>query len=249
MENTVSLCTSKYCTTWMSSVTELIFNDLILFQLHRSKQGSPGIIEQRPTAVLIWPSYFIYQRKYQQTYKIMRCFDTGQLSESGIRNGSVTPVCEERLVVYIRFCRANMMTITDAGRFVASRGARRSGIAAPLWHIWLPSAPLRQLASSYEHACKSSPAMHLMHAWWIPNRVLGGSVLFMIFHLEAVPEQGVRRYFLQVEKLTFKCTPGSHDAFPTDKDPHTAVMYVCVGMAKRDTSPLIYRGFPTGVFT
>ena len=38
---------------------------------------------------------------------------------------------------------------SDARRFVASRGATRSGIAAPLWHIWLPAAPLRQLASSY----------------------------------------------------------------------------------------------------
>jgi hypothetical protein len=27
------------------------------------------------------------------------------------------------------------------------------------------------------------------------------------------------------------------------------MMYVCVGMAKRDASPLIYRGFPTGAFT
>jgi hypothetical protein len=56
------------------------------------------------------------------------------------------------------------MTVADARQFVASRGARRSGIAAPLWHIWLPAAPLRQLAISYEHACKSSPALHLMHA-------------------------------------------------------------------------------------
>jgi hypothetical protein len=60
-----------------------------------------------------------------------------------------------------------MMTVADAKRFVASRRARRSGIAAPLWHIWLPAAPLRQLAhelaSSYEHACKSSPVMHLTH--------------------------------------------------------------------------------------
>jgi hypothetical protein len=70
---------------------------------------------------------------------------------------------------------ANMMTVADARRFVASREARRSGIAAPLCHIWLPAAPLRQLASSYEHACKSSPALHLMHAWWIPDRVLGKS--------------------------------------------------------------------------
>jgi hypothetical protein len=31
----------------------------------------------------------------------------------------------------------------------------------------------------------------------------------MIFRLEAVPEQTVRRYFLQVKKLTFKRAPGS----------------------------------------
>ena len=159
-----------------------------VFQLHRSKQGFSIISEQWHTAVLIWPSYFIYQRKYQQTYKIMGCFDTGKLSESGIRNGSVTPVWVEGLLVWIRFCRANMMTVADARRFAASRGTRWPGIAALLWHIWLPAAPLRQLASSYEHACKSSPALHLMHAWWIPDRVLGKSALFMIFRLEASPE-------------------------------------------------------------
>jgi hypothetical protein len=158
---------------------------------------------------------FIYQRKYQQTYKIMRCFDTGKLSESGIRNGSVTPVWVEALMVWIRFCKANIMTVADTRRFVASTGARWSGIAASLWHIWLPAAPLRQLASSYEHACKSSPAMHLMHAWWTPDQVLGKSALCMIFRLEAVPEQTVRRYFLHVKKLTFKRAPGSRYALPT----------------------------------
>ena len=147
---------------------------------------------------------------HQQTYKIMGCFDTGKLSDSGIRNGSVTPVWVGGLTVRARLCRANMMTVADAKRFVASRRARRSGIAAPLWHIWLPTAPLRQLASSYDHACKSRPALHLMHAWWNPDRVLGKSALFMIFRLAAVPEQTVRRYFLQVKKLTFKRAPGSH---------------------------------------
>ena len=159
----------------MCSVEKPIYNDQVLFQLHRSKRGSSIMSEQWHTAALIWPSYFIYQRKYQHTYKILGCFDTGKLSKSGIRNGSVTPVWEERLLVHLRFCRANMMTVAKARRFVASRGARRSGIAAPLWHIWLPAPPLRQLASSYEHACKSSPAMHLMHAWWIPDQVLGKS--------------------------------------------------------------------------
>ena len=210
MENTISLYASKYCTTWMCSVEKPIYNDQILFQLHRSKQGSSIISEQWHTAVLMWPSYFIYQHKYQQTYKIMGCFDTGKLSESGIRNGSVTPVWVGALLVYNRFCRANMMTVADAKRFVASRRARRSGIAAPLCHIWLPAAPLRQLASSYDHACKSSPALHLMHAWWIPDRVLGKSALFMIFRLEAVPESIVRRYFLQVPALLNLRFPGSH---------------------------------------
>ena len=170
----------------------------------------------------MWHSYFIYQHKYQQTYTIMGCFDTGTLSESGIRNGSVTPVWVGALLVYIRFCRANMLTVAEARRFVASRGARRCGIAAPLWHIWLPAAPLRQLASSYEHACKSSPALHLMHAWWIPDRVLGKWAFFMIFRLEAVPEQYVRRYFLQVKKHTFKRIPGSRTRLPT-QIPDTAV--------------------------
>jgi hypothetical protein len=156
----------------MCSVEKLINNDQIVFQFHRSKQGSSEIIEQWHTAVLMWPSYFIYQHKYQQTHKIMVCFDTGKLSKSGTRNGSVTPVWGGGLLVHIRFWRANMMTVADARRFVASKGARRSGIVAPLWHIWLPAAPSRQLASLYEHACKSSPVLHLMHAWWIPDRVL-----------------------------------------------------------------------------
>ena len=98
----------------------------------------------------------------------MGCFDTTKLSEGGTRNGSITLVWVGALLVQVLFCRENLMTVADARRFVASRGARRSGIAAPLWHIWLPAAPLRQLASSYEHACKSSSALHLirlMHAW------------------------------------------------------------------------------------
>ena len=33
MENAVSLYTSKYCTTWMCLVEELIYNDQIVFQL------------------------------------------------------------------------------------------------------------------------------------------------------------------------------------------------------------------------
>ena len=37
----------------------------------------------------------------------------------------------------------------------------------------------------------------------------------MIFLFEAVPEQTVRRYFLQVKKLTFKRAPGSQYALPT----------------------------------
>ena len=67
MENTVSLYASKYCTTWMCSVKNPIYYDQIVFQLYRSKQGSSEISEQWHTAVLMWPSYFIYQHKYQQT--------------------------------------------------------------------------------------------------------------------------------------------------------------------------------------
>jgi hypothetical protein len=130
----------------------------------------------------MWPSYFIYhQHEYQQTYKIMGCFDTGKLPESGTRNGSVTPVWSGRILVHIGFCRANIMTVANARRFVASRGARRSSIAEPLWHIWLPAAPLRQLASSHQHACKSSPVLHLIRAWWNPDRVLGKSYFSLFF--------------------------------------------------------------------
>jgi hypothetical protein len=46
-----------------------------------------------------------------------------------------------------------------------------------------------------------------------PDRVLGKSALVMIFRLEAISEQTVRRYFLQVKKLTFKRAPGSHMPF------------------------------------
>ena len=126
---------------------------------------------------------------HQQTSKMRGCFDTGKLSESVIRNGSVTPVWVGALLVRVRFCRANMMTVADAKRFVASRRARRSGIAAPLCHIWLPAAPLRQLASSYDHACKSSPALHLMHAWWNPDRVLGKSYFSWFFCLRQYQNQ------------------------------------------------------------
>jgi hypothetical protein len=35
----------------------------------------------------------------------------------------------------------------------------------------------------------------------------------MIFLFEAVPESIIRRYFLQVKKLTFKRAPGSHIPF------------------------------------
>ena len=111
----------------------------------------------------------------------MGCFRTGKLSKIGTRNGSVTPVWGRRLLVWILFCRENIMTVADTRRFVASRGARRSNIAPPLWHIWLPAAPLRQLASTYEHACKSIPALHLMHARWIPDRVLGESYFHDFF--------------------------------------------------------------------
>ena len=119
----------------------------------------------------------------------MGCFDTGKLSDSGTKNGSVTPVWGGRLMVWVRLCRANMMTVADAKRFVASRRARRSGIAAPLCHIWLPAAPLRQLASSYDHACKSSPALHRMHAWWNPDRVLGKSFFLWFFVLRQYQNQ------------------------------------------------------------
>ena len=119
----------------------------------------------------------------------MGCFDTGKLSDSGTKNGSVTPVWVGALLVWVRLCRANMMTVADAKRFVASRRARRSGIAAPLCHIWLPAAPLRQLASSYDHACKSSPALHRMHAWWNPDRVLGKSYFLWFFVLRQYQNQ------------------------------------------------------------
>ena len=79
--------------------------------------------------------------------------------------GSVMHVRCGGLMVHVLFCRANMMTDAEARRFVASSAARPSGIVAPLWHTWLLVAPLRQLASSYTHACNSIPTLHLIHAW------------------------------------------------------------------------------------
>ena len=127
-------------------------------------RNRPAVVQHRSIAVLMCPSYFIYEHKYQQVYKIMGCFHMGKSSESGTRNGSVTPVWGGGLLVYKLFCRENMMTVAEARRFVASRGARQSGIVAPLCYIWLSVAPLRQLANSYTHACKSIPALHAMHA-------------------------------------------------------------------------------------
>ena len=172
-----------YMSSW-----KLINNDLNLFQLHRSRQGSSGMCLQWHTAFLMCPSYFIYEHKYHQTYKFLGCFHTGKLSESGTRNGWVTPLWGGGLLVQVRFCRANMMTVADTRWFAASRGARWSGIVAPLWHIWLPAAPSRQLASSYTHACKSIPTLHGMHAWWILDRVLGKHIFSWFFPSEAVPE-------------------------------------------------------------
>ena len=74
-----------------------------------------------------------------------------------------------------------MVNVAAARWFVASKEAMRYGIAAPLWHIRLPAALLRQLASSHTHACKLIPALHAMHAWYIPDRVLGKYVFFTIF--------------------------------------------------------------------
>ena len=155
--------------------------------------------------------------KHQQTYKIMGCFDTDTLSDSGTKNGSVTPVWGGGLTVWVRLCRANMMTVADAKRFVASRRARRSGIAAPLCHIWLPAAPLRQLASSYDHACKSSPVLHLMHAWWIPNRVLGKSYFSWFFCLKQYQNQMYAGTFYRYRHCWIHRFPGSQYALPTQE--------------------------------
>jgi hypothetical protein len=42
-----------------------------------------------------------------------------------------------------------MMNIAAARWFAANRGAKRSSIMAPLWHIWLPTTSFKHLASSY----------------------------------------------------------------------------------------------------
>jgi hypothetical protein len=47
----------------------------------------------------------------------------------------------------------------------------------------------------------------------------------MIFLFEALPEQGVRRYFLQVKKLTFKRAPGSQYALPTQSQVHSPAVF------------------------
>ena len=92
MENIVSLYTSKCCTTCARKVQKLIHSDQIVFQSHRSRQGSPGMCWKCYITVLMCPSCFIYEQKYQQTHKIMGYFHTNKLSESENRDGSVTLV-------------------------------------------------------------------------------------------------------------------------------------------------------------
>jgi hypothetical protein len=111
------------------------------------------------------------------------------------------------------FWTENLPNIAAARSVAASRGARRSGITAPRCHISLPAAPLKQLAGPYR-ACMRFESHAASHACRVdPDRVLGKGALFMIFRLEVVPEQTVRRYFLQVKKLTFKRAPRSHMPF------------------------------------
>jgi hypothetical protein len=87
------------------------------------------------------------------------------------------------------------MIVADARRFVASRGARRSGIAAPLWHIWLPTAPLRQLASSYVHT-----SMHASRVSRCISCMIGESrIEYSVIHISHI--------FFVGGSTRIECTP------------------------------------------
>jgi hypothetical protein len=73
-----------------------------------------------------------------------------------------------------------MMTVADARRFVASKEARRSGIAAPLWHIWLHAARTSM------HASRVPRCISCMHG---ETRIeYSVSHIFHDFLSETVPE-------------------------------------------------------------
>jgi hypothetical protein len=89
------------------------------------------------------------------------------------------------------------------GQVVRHRGATLAYLAASS-----SFEPAGQLIRACMQVESRAAWLHLMHAWWIPDRVLGKSALYIIFRLEGVPEQTVRQYFLHVKKLTFKRAPG-----------------------------------------
>jgi hypothetical protein len=121
----------------MCPVEELIYNDQIVFQLHRSKQGFSGISQKWYTAVLMWPSYFIYQQKYQQTYKIMGCFDKGKMSDGGtekrLRNGPFTgnARCLAFAPVYHALERIAPDNLPGVACGVLKPSAEQQGVQAP----------------------------------------------------------------------------------------------------------------------
>ena len=81
MENTVSFFTSKYYTTSARPAEELIHNDLNVFQLHKTRQGSSGMGWQWHTA--IWCALlivFMNTNTNKHVYNIiMECFHMGKL--------------------------------------------------------------------------------------------------------------------------------------------------------------------------
>ena len=86
-----------------------------------------------------------------------------------------------RLLVRVRFWTENMPNIATARSVAAGRQARRSGITAPLCHIWPPAAPLNHRAGPYG-ACMHSSVCVTSEACRVnPDRVLGKWALFMIF--------------------------------------------------------------------
>ena len=108
-------------------------------------------------------------------------------------------------------CRREVGCGQQGGQAVRHHGAALSYLAASS-SFEPPGRPVQSM-----HAFESAPAAEACRA--NPDRVLGKWALFMIFRLEALPEQTVRQYFLQVKKLTFKRTPGSRYAFPTQVGP------------------------------
>jgi hypothetical protein len=72
-----------------------------------------------------------------------------------------------------------MMTVADARRFAASRGAKWSGVAAPLWHIWLPRL-------QHIMFCRCGDITNITDIKFAPAAIWQGIIVFLILHFSFV---------------------------------------------------------------